>query len=88
LPCASKADQGAGGTKNNEKDHSRTEVVGADLVCLVTAHENADLAGLFVLQDFSLTGSSLLPFIVALIEAVKLGTPVEWTVFLSWGSFE
>lgn len=55
------------------KADKRTEVVGADLVGLLTAHQQADLTGLLVLQDFCLAHTTLSPLIATLVEAIQLG---------------
>lgn len=51
-------------------------MVSADLEGLVTAHDQANLAGGLVLEQTDITGATLLPFLGVLVEAEKLCTPV------------
>lgn len=52
-------------------------MIGADLECLVTAHDQASLAVLLVLEQANIASASLLPFTGFLHELEKLGTHLE-----------
>jgi hypothetical protein len=55
-------------------------VVGADLEGLVTAHDQAGLAVLLVLQQSNVTGTTLSPLVGLLDELEKLGAHLEGLV--------
>jgi hypothetical protein len=52
-------------------------VVGADLECLVTAHNESRLAGFLVFEETNVTSTTLLPLVRLLDELEKLGAHLE-----------
>jgi hypothetical protein len=54
-----------------------TVVVGADLEGLVTAHDEASLLVLLVLQQTDITGTTLLPLLGLAVELEQLGAHLE-----------
>lgn len=54
-----------------------TVVVGADLEGLISAHDEAGLLVLLVLQETDITGTTLLPLLALTVELEKLGTHLE-----------
>jgi hypothetical protein len=54
-----------------------TVVVGADLECLVSAHDKASLAVLLVLQQPDVTGTPLLPLPRLAVKLEQLGAHLE-----------
>lgn len=52
-----------------------TVVVGADLECLVTSHQDTDLAGLLVLEQSDVACSTLFPLLGLPLESEELCTP-------------
>lgn len=53
-----------------------TDVVGADLESLIPAHDETDLAGVLGGEETNVTGTTLLPLGVLLVETEELGAPV------------
>lgn len=54
-----------------------TVVVGADLEGLVSAHDQASLAILLVLEQSNVAGTTLLPLLAVTVESEQLGAHLE-----------